>query len=389
MKADFNKNVFHFPKDYSQVARQEGRPALDSDFKETVPSEAADLSQVSPVSNIGERVLLAQLQKAELKNRYGSGSGLAVNHGANSIKVDSKAVVETGLIDSREEVRRHREKLGNLLARLKGESVPASRDKILKEINAEFAELSKALEQNISFLKGFKDGLEGMRSGSDSLLEKTIQNIATELKDNREQLATLRRVFSNDTALAFSNKYESEDVKPLHGTNARGGCMNAVYEGLEVLFGLGDEFRREVYNRSRAIEKKHGWEQGTANSVDLIMETLQKKGLAGEKMEFRHKKGQWEPSVEKAILDQVPSDVPGWYYFGMSASGGYHSVMLAVDNTNQPPRIYWMDQFSEGCHARSSDYVTDHPDVTGKLDEAISQVGNATTTVWPLLRKTP
>src|SRR5262249_46458529 len=153
-----------------------------------------------------------------------------------------------------------------------------------------------------------------------------------------------------------------------HGRNAQGGCMNAVYEGLEVLYGLGDDFRREVYTTSRAIEKRHGWPEGTANSVDLIMETLQKRGLAGEEVQFHHRKGKWEPSVEKAVLDKVPPNVPGWYYFGMSASGGYHSVMLAVDNTAQPPRIYWMDQFSEGCSKRRSNYVTDQPDVTNKLD---------------------
>jgi hypothetical protein len=172
-------------------------------------------------------------------------------------QVDSKAVVETGLIDSGGPPTG---KLETCWQDSRGNTCESGQD--LKEIHAEFAELSKALEQNISFLKGFKDGLEGMRSGSDSLLEKTIQNIATELKDNREQLATLRRVFSNDTALAFSNKYESEDVKPLHGGNARGGCMNAVYEGLEVLFGLGDEFSERLQPLPSHREK-HGWEEGT------------------------------------------------------------------------------------------------------------------------------
>jgi hypothetical protein len=392
MKTDFTNNVVYFPRAYSRVALQQGRPALDADFQETAsntdPAEVKQSAEEAGPVALGERVLLAQLQKADLSKRHAAANGLAVNYGAGSVQVESKGVIEPNLIDSREDVRRQREKLGNLLARLQGESAVPNREKILKEIVLEFAALSKALDKNVSLLKKFKDGLEKMRSGSDALLEKTIADIATELKDNQEQLGALRRVFSNDTALAFSKKYESEDVRPLHGGNARGGCMNAVYEGLEVLFGLGDDFRREVYNKSRVIEKKHGWEDGAANSVDLIMETLQKKGLAGEGMQFRQKKGKWEPSVEKAILDKVPSNVPGWYFFGMSASGGYHSVMLAVDNTDQPPKIYWMDQFSEGCSARSSSYVTDQPEVTNKLDEAISKVGNATTTVWPLLRKT-
>ena len=392
MKTDFTNNVVYFPRAYSRVTLQQGRPALDADFQETASNAAAaevkELPESARPVAFGERVLLAQLQKAELGKRHAAANGLAVNHGV-SLAQESKAVIEPGLIDLREDVRRHREKLGNLLASLHGESAVPNREKIFKEIDLEFAALSKALDKNVSLLKKFKDGLEKMRSGSDALLEKTIADIATELKDNQEQLGALRRVFSNDTALAFSKKYESEDVRPLHGGNARGGCMNAVYEGLEVLFGLGDDFRREVYNKSRVIEKKHGWEDGAANSVDLIMETLQKKGLAGEGMQFRQKKGKWEPSVEQAILNKVPQNVPGWYFFGMSASGGYHSVMLAVDNTDQPPKIYWMDQFSEGCSARSSSYVTDHPEVTNKLDEAISKVGNATTTVWPLLRKTP
>lgn len=395
MKTDFIKNLVDFRHNYSRVALQQGRPVLDADAPETTSNGAsAELTQSPPeawpvVSNLGERVLLAQLQKTELGNKQAQANGLAVNHGAGAVQVESKAVIEPGLIGTRENVRRHREKVGNLLAKLHGEKAAPKREQILKEIDLQFAELSQALDKNGSLLKKFKEGLEGMRSGSDSLLEKTITDIATEIKGNEEQLAGLQRVFSNDTALAFSKKYESADVQPLHGGNARGGCMNAVYEGLEVLYGLGNDFRREVYKASRAIEKKHGWPEGAANSVDLIMETLQKKGLAGEGMQFRQKKGKWEPSVEKAILDKVPQNVPGWYYFGMSASGGFHSVMLAVDNTDQPPRIYWMDQFSEGCSARSSSYVTDHPDVTNKLDEAISKVGNATTTVWPLLRKTP
>jgi hypothetical protein len=395
MKADFSTNILHFPKAYSRVALQQGRPALDADAQETMSNGAsAELTQSLPeawsvVSNLGERVLLAQLQKAEVVNKQPQGNGLAVNHGAGTVQVESRAVIEPGLIDTRENVRRHRENVGNLLAKLHTEKAPPKREQVLKEINLQFAELSKALDENGSLLKKFKKGLEGMRSGPDSLLENTIADIATEIKDNQQQRAVLQRVFSNDTALAFSKKYESADVRPLHGGNARGGCMNAVYEGLEVLYGLGDDFRREVYKASRAMEKKQGLSEGAANSVDLIMETLQKKGLAGEEMQFWHKKGKWEPSVEKAILDKVPSNVPGWYFFGMSASGGYHSVMLAVDNTDQPPKIYWMDQFSEGCSARSSSYVTDHPEVTNKLDEAISNIGNATTTVWPLLQKTP
>lgn len=394
MKTDFT-NVIYFPQAYSQVALQQGQSVLDADPQESISDDATSKLKQSPqeawptVSSLGEHFLLAQLQKADLGGKYARANALAVGQGDGEVQVETKAVIELGLIDSRESVGHHREKAGNLLARLHSENVPQKRDQILKELDTEFPELSKALSINISLLKKFKSGLEGMRSGPDTMLDQAIANIASEIRDNQDQLSALQRVFSNDTAVAFSKKYESTDVRPLHGGNARGGCMNAVYEGLEVLHGLGNDFRREVYNKSRAIEKKHGSEEGAANSVDLIMQTLRKKGLAEEGMQFHQRKGKWEPSVEKAILDKVPQNVPGWYFFGMSASGGYHSVMLAVDNTDQPPKIYWMDQFSEGCFARSGNYVTDNPDVTNKLDEAISKVGSATTTVWPLVRKAP
>lgn len=196
MKADFNQNILHFPKSYTRVALQQGRPVIDADTHETASNDAAtELKQIpqgdwSAVSNLGERVLLAQLQKADLRHRQPQ-HGLAVNDGASSVQVESKAAIEPGLIDSREDVRRHRERLGNRLAKLHGEKALPDREKILKEINLEFAELSKALEKNISLLKKFKGGLEQLSSGSDSLLEKTIPDIAAEIKDNQEQLGNV------------------------------------------------------------------------------------------------------------------------------------------------------------------------------------------------------
>ena len=61
------------------------------------------------------------------------------------MQVESKAVIEPGLIDSPENVRRHREKAGNLLAKLHSENAPQKREQILKEFDFEFPELSKAL----------------------------------------------------------------------------------------------------------------------------------------------------------------------------------------------------------------------------------------------------
>ena len=196
MKTDFNKNVFYSPKTYTGVIRQQARPAVDADFQETQNAvSTAELKQTTRTnqpSDFGERVLLAQLQKAELNSRQ------TPSHGALASRMVLKPVeLEHGLVDSREDVRRHRERLGNLLAKLHGESALPNREKIVKDIQPALADLSKAMEKNIALLTKFKGGLEKLRPGADALLETAITDIAMEIRENRKQLRNCEESFQS------------------------------------------------------------------------------------------------------------------------------------------------------------------------------------------------
>jgi hypothetical protein len=84
--------------------------------------------------------------------------------------------------------------------------------------------------------------------------------------------------------------------------------------------------------------------------------------------------------LEETVLKMVNPDYVGWYFFGMAVSGGYHSVILAVDNSaGGPPQIYWMDQYAKGFTKN----------VTSKLDQELKDwvpsYGYADTRVWPLI----
>ena len=83
----------------------------------------------------------------------------------------------------------------------------------------------------------------------------------------------------------------------------------------------------------------------------------------------------WEPSLEKTVIQMIDAE-PGWYFFGLSVSGGYHTVTLVVDNISaSTPQIYWMDQHEKG--------FTNN--ITGKLEKEVEDYGYADTRVWPLL----
>ena len=203
MKIDFNKNVVYFPKVYSEVVRQQGRPAVDPDFDETQNVAAnADLKPTArtdraAVFEFGERVLLAQLQKAELNSRKTPSFGLGIAPGVSG---PVEPQFEAGLTDSREDARSHKERLGNLLAKLHGESALPNRKEILTEIRRALADLSGAVGKNVSLLTKVKDRREELCSGADSLLEKRIADLETEIEENQKQLRNSRECV--DTAQA-------------------------------------------------------------------------------------------------------------------------------------------------------------------------------------------
>jgi len=179
-------------------------------------------------------------------------------------------------------------------------------------------------------------------------------------------------VFETESATAFEQIY----VTDVPGSN----CMTAVYKGLEGLYGedVSKSIRAEVSRESRAVMERTGRD---TNNMDRIVQTVRERGKAGPEIRLRYdRRGDtWVPDPEQTILDATDS-VAGWYFFGLSLHGAYHSVVLAVDkSTPSAPKIYWMDQFSKGFEN----------EVTGSLTDAMKRFrppyGYAPSKVWQLL----
>ena len=173
------------------------------------------------------------------------------------------------------------------------------------------------------------------------------------------------------------------EVKTLEGGM---GCMQAAYQCLETIHSGRPKYkddgreslREKVYDVS-VNEKKF-------NSVDLMMETLQKDKLAGEPLvvTFDKKAKQWSPPPEAQVLSMFDSSRQGVYFFGVSVAKGEHTALVMVDNTPQAdgrpsPRLYWLDQHTGGLDAKS--------DVTGTLGTKLGEVWKdpaRPNRIWPL-----
>lgn len=204
------------------------------------------------------------------------------------------------------------------------------------------------------------------------------------------------RRFSNETGKKIDKLY-IEVVKPMSGRNSRGGCMAAVYNGtLAALYGetFANKLWKAVYRKSVKLDKARKKPSGTHNSVDLIMSLLQSHGLTEDPWVFRYKKKKFQcivpkdyagKGVEEAINENLKNAKEGWYFFGASVSGGYHSVVLGIKKSAAGIKIYWLDQFSKGLENRRNNYATSKTEVTGKLDKALRKVGKNRVKLWPLL----
>jgi hypothetical protein len=197
-----------------------------------------------------------------------------------------------------------------------------------------------------------------------------------------EQQASLERanrmleklgVFSKETAESFKQIY----IKDVPGCN----CMTAVYKGMEALFSkeVSKSISTQVTRDAKAVMKRTGRD---TNHMDRIMETVRSRGKAGPMIELNYNKKNknWEPDPEKTILGKTHPTVAGWYFFGLSLHGAFHSVILAVDKTDPSnPQIYWMDQFSRGFANN----------VTGKLPEEMESFepsyGFAPSKIWQIM----
>lgn len=155
-------------------------------------------------------------------------------------------------------------------------------------------------------------------------------------------------------------------------------CMVAVYEGLGSLYGddYSDDLKQRVYSEARKVKKETG---KNTNTINRLMDTVQKDGKAGEKVKLQYKyKQNWEPEPEATVLGMT-SKTAGWYFFGFSLHDAYHSVILAVDKTDvEDIKLYWADQNASGLQ-----------DVTGQLKEQMlsfePSYGYHHCYIWPLI----
>jgi hypothetical protein len=170
--------------------------------------------------------------------------------------------------------------------------------------------------------------------------------------------------------------YRDEVDEPDNGM----GCMAACYKGLEALYPDRPKYdndpdreslRKKVYDIS-VKEKKF-------NSVDLMMETLQKEGRAGEPLTvtWDAKAKAWNPPAEAELLRMFDHTQKGVYFYGLSVAKGNHTVLLAVDNTGPSPQVFWLDQHTRGLVK----------DVTGELGDKLGSVWKdpkLPNHIWPL-----
>lgn len=179
--------------------------------------------------------------------------------------------------------------------------------------------------------------------------------------------------FTLEQGEAFKQMY----IREIAGCN----CMTAVYKGLKSLYG--EEAQESIFDQVVADAKKvMKATKVDTNHMDRIMETVRSRGKAGpmHTFTFGHASQSWTPDPEATLLGMTHPTIPGFYFFGFSVHGAYHSVILAVDKSDpNAPKIYWMDQFTKGFTK----------DVTGKLQAEMKNwkpsYGFAVSKVWQML----
>jgi hypothetical protein len=352
----------------AHVAQQAQRPGATNVVMRQVKTPGAEEVRME----IGMlRLRLAELMERETREGRSIAERAAVEHRLAWFEQMAAAPDLT-----RQKIVFLRERIRQLRDELRKAPPSSAREEIGVKIQEHERELAAALEANVARLEKELLALQGVTDLSPDTARQ-LNAAETELLENEAELRTLRRIFTPERAEKVAQTYKKE-VRP----DMSGHCMGAVYKGAEALYSpkASAAIKAQVIADSNKILKET---RVDTNNVDRIMETLRQHSMAGEKVAVRYsaRHKAWEPSVEQTVLRMVSPDYPGWYFFGLSVSGGYHSVILAVDNTEGLPRIYWMDQYSKGFSN----------EVTGKLDRKMREdwlepgYGFTDSTVWPLL----
>jgi hypothetical protein len=195
------------------------------------------------------------------------------------------------------------------------------------------------------------DILASQRAGQGIIdtIRNTLANAPASPSSSQQQ--SLDRANRLLNRLGVFSAATAERVRNIYATKVPGcHCMAAVYHGLEGLFseGVSLSIESQVGRESREAMRRTSRD---TNHMDRIMETVRVRGMAGleTQLVYQAASNTWQPDPEVTVLGMTHPSVAGWYFFGLSLHGAYHSVILAVDKTDPAsPRIYWMDQFSRG-----------------------------------------
>ncbi len=198
------------------------------------------------------------------------------------------------------------------------------------------------------------------------IAERTMAREASEF----EELAAARwtTCFSAADVARVKSAYQDNDKAAQANSGDRCSCIVMLNVGLGQLLSLPTKSHPARGSSTRTVDMA----QLTTESIDKAMAALVKNGYATgpTAMNFydlrNRTAGTLKPvKLKKSVQSQVLSlaSTKGcWFAFGLSVMDGYHSVLLLVDRTSTPAKIFWLDQFSVD--------LTD--DVTSSLDQRIT-----------------
>lgn len=251
---------------------------------------------------------------------------------------------------------------------------------VIKQIGADSFSMALSFMDNL--VNHQLQLLASQRAGMDIVfaIREIINNPPSNISN--EQKESLERALSMLGKIGLFDAKKAEDFKQIYITKAyKTNCMVAVYKGLEALYseGVSSSIWSQVYNEAAAYQKKKGVD---TNTMDRLMETVYARGKAGPMVVFKYQNSSknWNPDPEETILGMTNQLFSGWYFFGMSLHGAYHSVILAIDKTDlSNPQIYWMDQFTKGFTKN----------VTGALEDQMKayepSYGFEKTKIWQII----
>ena len=262
-------------------------------------------------------------------------------------------------------------------------------------------EAQTEVEDEAEFEAGDDEAEDFQQAGEldPALLDIAEKTIAREAPEFEEQLSKRWTTCFSSTDIGNVQAVYQGNASAAQADSAdRCSCIVMLNVALGQLLSLPLKSHPARGGSSRSVDMA----KLTTESIEKAMKMLVKSGYATGPtvMNFYDRRnktaGTLKPvklkkSVQAKVL-ALAKTKDCWHAFGLSIMDGYHSVLLLVDRTATPARIFWLDQFS--------DDVTD--DVTSSLDQRITDKTqnwwqavmdtkgkgyNTTIRLWPLRKR--